>query len=210
MENAKLYAALIKAKEKFDYNRKSKPNPHYKSKYATLQDMQESTKEGLKENELGIVQLLKNREDGNMLLITRLFHSSGENVESEYLIVRGGKDDQKIGASITYARRYSYGAILCLADDELDDDGNSTKDIHEPVQPRSAVPQVLYEKRLAEHVNDEPLLTEKQAALITNLVDRNRDEAKRVFAEFGIEAITKIPRTMASQVIDRLKPITQG
>jgi hypothetical protein len=55
-------------------------------------------------------------------LITTLYHESGQSIYSSYLLP-SGLDAQKMGAAITYGRRYSICSILCITADE-DTDGN--------------------------------------------------------------------------------------
>jgi hypothetical protein len=73
---------------------------------------------------LVVVQLTELSETG-LQLRTQLIHSSGELLESTYPLPDVA-DPQKLGAAITYARRYSLSALLCVCPDE-DDDGESVK-----------------------------------------------------------------------------------
>ena len=106
MENAKIYEALAKAQSEFEPVLFDRTNPHFKNKYATLNALETATKPALTKNGLSILQLFKMQPEGEMLLITRLAHTSGEFIDSEYLVVRTGKSDQQIGSSITYGRRF--------------------------------------------------------------------------------------------------------
>ena len=63
------------------------------------------------------------RIDGKNVLITRIIHVSGnEIISSIELVSKDEKDPQKLGAAITYMRRYSIISILGL--EAEDDDGN--------------------------------------------------------------------------------------
>jgi hypothetical protein len=123
---ANLTKALMTFSVKIDKIKKEASNPFFKSKYATLPQIQEAIAEPLQESGLVLVQL----PDGDGL-ITMLCHSeSGEYVMATGLMHPVKNDPQSMGSAITYQRRYSIGAILNLNIDE-DDDGNaaSTKPV---------------------------------------------------------------------------------
>ena len=54
------------------------------------------------------------------MLVTTLWHSSGQWISSEYPLPSSGRP-QEIGSAITYARRYSLSAIVGNSADEDDD-----------------------------------------------------------------------------------------
>ena len=117
-----LIQALIKARAEFPSIQKDKVNPHFKVSYASLDSVLDAVTPVLCKHGLAIVQLM---EKGNILK-THLFHESGEVLTSEYELP-DIQDNQKKGAALTYARRYSVCALLSITADE-DDDGNATKD----------------------------------------------------------------------------------
>ena len=117
-----LIQALIKARAEFPSIQKDKVNPHFKVSYASLDSVLDAVTPALCKHGLAIVQLM---EKGNILK-THLFHESGEFLTSEYELP-DIQDNQKKGAALTYARRYSVCALLSITADE-DDDGNATKD----------------------------------------------------------------------------------
>lgn len=118
----KLLPALIKAKNNFAPILKDGKNPHYKSKYATLDGILDAVQPALASEGIVIIQTLDTKE-GKTILKTLLFHESGESLESNYPLP-DNLDSQKFGSAITYARRYSVCAILSVAADE-DDDGQT-------------------------------------------------------------------------------------
>lgn len=94
------------------------------SKYATLDNIIESTKKILAQYGVIVIQEAATAENGEVTVKTTLLHESGEWMESDVLRMKPVKNDpQGIGGAITYARRYQLGALLNLATEE-DDDGN--------------------------------------------------------------------------------------
>jgi hypothetical protein len=115
--------ALIQAKNGFSAIHKNRLNPHFKSKYASLDNILEAITRPLCDAGILLVQPTTIRDD-KTVLITRLIHAdSGELMESE-LIIPVQSDPQKLGAAMTYYRRFSLCAILAIAADD-DDDGTT-------------------------------------------------------------------------------------
>ena len=117
--------ALIAAKAQFTPIHKNKVNPHFKSKYATLDEILEAIAPALLANNLLLIQptIVK---DNSTVLKTILIHAeSGEQLESE-LTIPAITDPQKLGAAMTYYRRFSICSLLAIAPDD-DDDGTTAK-----------------------------------------------------------------------------------
>lgn len=118
-----LIAALLKARANFKPIKKDKVNPYYKSKYADLDSVLSAVEPALLSQELLITQTTGVINGNQPVLITTLHHSSGESIKGEYYLPRED-NPQKLGAAITYARRYALCAILSITADE-DDDGHN-------------------------------------------------------------------------------------
>jgi len=95
----------------------------YKFKYATLDAIIETVREPLSKNGLWFTQTITKGED-HYVLLTRLFHSTGQFISSETPLIVDGNGNQAFGSSLTYMRRYALSALLGVAADE-DDDGNA-------------------------------------------------------------------------------------
>lgn len=115
--------ALIEAKKNFKPIKKNLINSHFKNKYASLDSILDAVTEPLCDAGILLMQPTVIRDD-KTILITRLIHAeSGESIESE-LIIPAQSDPQKLGAAMTYYRRFSLCAILAIAADD-DDDGST-------------------------------------------------------------------------------------
>jgi len=68
-----------------------------------------------------------------MMLETRIIHSSGEWIASQYPLAAYAKPQEQ-GSAITYARRYALGALAGLAPE--DDDGKAAQE-GQRVEPKS-------------------------------------------------------------------------
>lgn len=99
-------------------------NPFFKSKYAPLSEVINTTKPLLAKHGLSVLQSPSG--DGEHIIVTTLLmHSSGEWIEGEPLVLKADKvTAQGAGSAITYGRRYGLSAILGISSEEDDDDGN--------------------------------------------------------------------------------------
>jgi hypothetical protein len=116
---------LIAALNAFPSISKDKSNPHFKSKYATLDAINAVIKPILAKHKLAFMQDIWTAGDG-IAIKTKLIHESGESIESSVVIFPcAQKTVQGFGSTITYARRYQLSAFLGITSDDDDDDGNA-------------------------------------------------------------------------------------
>jgi hypothetical protein len=128
---ASISPALVKAINAIEGVKKGAANPFFKSKYANLESVIEAAHDALAANGLAVMQG-PGPMDGNCItLTTRLIHTSGEWIETDFSLPAGKMDPQAAGSAITYARRYSLMAMLNMP--ALDDDGEAS-------MPRSTKP----------------------------------------------------------------------
>ena len=115
-------AALAKAQAIMAGARKDATNPHYKSRYADLAAVWEACRKALTDNEIAVVQMTNTSEKDEIIVETRLVHSSGEWMEGRLALPVSKADAQGFGSALTYARRYGLSAAVGIAPE--DDDGN--------------------------------------------------------------------------------------
>lgn len=131
-----LATALAKAQAEMKNATLNKVNPHFKSKYADLAEIIDTTREVLAKNGLSIVQMVKVKDYG-VVLETTLLHSSGQAMSGEYPLPATTDKPQVLGSALTYARRYSHAAICNIAAEE-DDDANAAQADAKNIKPITA------------------------------------------------------------------------
>lgn len=129
-----LAAALVAAQGEFDTVSKDSTNPFFKSKYAGLPEVMKTAGPVLAKNKLAVSQFLSHDDSGDTLT-TWLIHVSGQYIHDTMKLHLTKDDAQGQGSATTYARRYSYMAVLGLVADE-DDDGNAAS------KPKNKAPVV--------------------------------------------------------------------
>jgi hypothetical protein len=114
-------------------------NPHFKSRYMTLQTLIEGVRPILARHNLALLQPVT--ADGNSVTVTTvILHASGAKFDSALtLTATGPATPQALGSLISYARRYGAGSLLgIVSDPDADDDANAAS---APVGPTPAETQ---------------------------------------------------------------------
>lgn len=115
-------SAFVKAQKEFAPALKTSTNPHFRSKYVSLDGCIEAVIDALNNNGIALIQQTHDCESG-VKIETVLVHESGEVLTGGILHVPAPKQDpQGYGSALTYARRYSLMATCGIAPE--DDDGN--------------------------------------------------------------------------------------
>lgn len=131
-----LASALSKAQGKMKAAIKDSTNPHFKSKFSSLNSVWDACREELSKNGLSIIQQIDSASE-NMVLVTTLLHSSGQWMRSYLPLSNAKQTPQALGSNLSYMRRYGLCSMVGIVSDE-DDDGNEAS---RPVsQQKAAVP----------------------------------------------------------------------
>lgn len=128
-EHKTLTAALAAFQADLPKVGKGSINPHFKSRYAALEDIVNIVLPKLAAYGLAWVTMPTKRDDGEFVLRYELRHDNGDVLSGDYPL--SGGNAQQRGSEITYARRYTLCAVVGIAPDD-DDDGNAAS------QPRQA------------------------------------------------------------------------
>lgn len=121
-----LLDALAQAQAKIGHAEKNAKNPHFKKNYADLSSVIDASRSILAEHGLCIIQRPDLIRDGVPVLRTRLGHKSGQWIESVTLVL-GENGPQQYVAGITYAKRAGWAAIVGVAPEGEDDDGETAE-----------------------------------------------------------------------------------
>lgn len=114
--------ALAKAQAELENPIKDATNPHFRSRYATLDAGLNIVRACLSKHGISVTQPTR-VEDGILMLDTRLA-CNGQWIASEYPVCAFPVKQQEMGSALTYSRRYSLFSLVGIAGEE-DDDGQS-------------------------------------------------------------------------------------
>lgn len=138
----KIAPALVKALNEIGGVAKGTTNTFFKSKYATLEAVIDSSKPVLASHGIALIQFPGAFVSGSMSLETVLFHESGEWISGDeaFGVATGKQDPQAIGSALSYARRYAQMAVLNMP--AVDDDGEAAMTRTPPKKPEPMNPTV--------------------------------------------------------------------
>lgn len=133
MKSSNSIAALAKSLVSVQVEMKAIPkdstNPHFKSQFASLDTIVDTTRPILAKHGLAVMQgaATSMLDESHALcgfeVETILVHQSGEWISTSVYMPLAKVDPQGAGSAMTYGRRYGLSALLSLSTDE-DDDGN--------------------------------------------------------------------------------------
>jgi hypothetical protein len=123
-----LMAALLAVQGKVSGVARDATNPHFKNRYATLENVVNAIRPHCIENGLVVMQAAGEPVDGFMPVQTRITHAeSGEWLSSTIALPTTKPDAQGFGSVITYASRYSLMSLFCIPPADDDGEGASGK-----------------------------------------------------------------------------------
>jgi hypothetical protein len=137
-ERDQLYAALAKARMDFGQVFKSKAaeiksdRGSYSYTYSPLEKYFEAINKALGENGLALAGGIEYTDDGHMLVITHLGHTSGQWIENS-LDMGVPKSLREMGSLMTYGRRFGVCLTVEIQGEDEDDDGEAA---HQSLESR--------------------------------------------------------------------------
>ena len=141
----KISPALVVAVNAMEGVAKTTENDGFKkngkaSKYATLADCIEASRDALSANGLCVIQGpgATNTEAKTLCITTRIVHESGEWIETDFDMPLTKWSPHEAGSATTYGRRFALMAMLGLAPVE-DDDGNAASGLKVEKNPSISV-----------------------------------------------------------------------
>ena len=149
--------ALAKAQGSIQNAVKDSNNPFFKSKYADLASVTEVCKEPLSKNCLSFSSSVVH-QDGKATLIGTISHVSGEWFRTYIPLILEKMDMQKLGAAITYARRFAMMSLCNVSTD--DDDGES----------------IVNRSPKAESTQKHDMISEDQSKWLKDLMNQIKDK----------------------------------
>lgn len=187
----KLAAALVAAQSQMKAIAKDSDNPHFKSRFLSLDGIIEAMRPILAANKLAVSQgatVPHTDAEGRLTGFTgetMLLHESGQWLTQSIIMPVGKSDPQGVGSALTYFRRYGLAAMLGISSDE-DDDGNSAQ----PAARRAAPRQTMSDNSIGEPITRDTELT------FGTMKGKKISEMKDAYLQWALEPDRKFgPRT---------------
>lgn len=193
---SKIYAQLLQFQNKL--RKVGKDAKGYNYSYASFDNVVETIAPELNSQGLGYTHTF----DGQDIVCT-LFNAEGETITSKLTlsteILKGMNASQSMGASITYARRYTLTAILGLVtDDDTDGIVNTPKVKQNTPQGQNQAPQEEKKKWFNLKTKDGTILNKNYQYIVDNY-------SKGFNSDQIIKALEKVGYTIHSSVVKEIE-----
>lgn len=147
--SAELFKALLKAQSEFVPAKKEAKNKFKGYNYADINSVLEVVRPILNKHGLVVTQAVHSspHPEFHPIVVTSLIHAeSGQSVISPMTIPCDARDVQKLGAAITYARRYALVSLLSLEQEDPDGDQQVAGELARTSVPTAAKTCHIYRK----------------------------------------------------------------
>jgi hypothetical protein len=231
-----LATALAKAQGEITGALKDSANPFFSSKYADLASCWDACRGPLSANGLSIVQVpergkpvtieweTKNEKTGEvsnfkvdteeLIVVTTLYHSSGQWIRSELPMIPRDASPQGIGSALTYGRRYGLTAMVGVA--QTDDDGNQAsgrangaqKPVERPQQVQRPAPQSATPR---DEIADEGRITDAIQEIVEAATEGRRLAIEQIWNEIKSDEFiaTRVWNAIKSRHPDHFRTIEE-
>jgi len=195
-----IIAALALAKLEVEAIKVNQKNGFFKSSYADLYAVNNVIAKPLAKQGLVILQPTYTTEDGQRILKTILFHSSGQWLSSEVRLVLAKDDFQGYGSALSYLRRYQICSLLSLAiDDREDDDAEVAQADH-----RNAKVTGTRDSFTIDKTPKEPI-TPAQLEDMEELLEGHADIAENILKSMNLLSLADFPAAKYKWGMDRIR-----
>jgi len=202
---SELVAALSKAQGAYPSIGADRENPYFKSNYADLDMILKAIRPCLRDNNLSFAQDTRFTEDGSTVLHSRLYHSSGQWIETRARILPVKNTPQEYGSCLTYNKRYSAMALLgvTIAKDPTDDDAEVAM-----VHARDIVAKGPSNKYNPKE-NSHDTITKEQIEELEYELQDAPDLAEMVLDKLQIQSLADMPKSKYMVSLQRIREIKQ-
>ena len=200
-----LVAALAKAQGSYPSIGADRENPYFKSNYADLDMILKSVRPMLSQNGLSFTQDTRFADDGQTVLHTRLYHATGQWIETRARILPVKNTPQEYGSCLSYMRRYSAMSLLgiTVSRDPSDDDAEVAM-----VHARDIIAKGPSNKYNPKDQSHETITKEQIEELEYELVEAP-DLAEMVLDKLQIQSLADMPKSKYMVSLQRIREIKQ-
>ena len=199
-----LNEAFAKAQLEFPTIAINRENPYFKSPYADLNAIMKVIRPIIAKNGLSITQrtLL---EDGATILQTRLWHSSGQWIESRARIIPSKNDPHTYGSNLTYMKRYQVIALLSITIEDDPDDDDAERDMNEYRNIKSKGTSISNKYNPKEQTTE--TITKEQLEELEYELSEYTDIGEEILDRLRLTSLADLPKSKYKNTITRVREI---
>jgi len=199
-----LNTALASASLEFPEIKINRENPYLASGYADLHIIMCKVRSILGKYGLHLTHI-KKLKDGATFLATRLWHSSGQWIESRVLLNPSKNSIEAYGSNLNSMKRFEAMDILNLtvSGDPFDDDGEADSDNDHKIEEAGSSFKALYNKKEETFA----VINKSQYIELMKELDSEESLAEDILDKLHIRSLRDLPSSRFNPTIDRIRKI---
>lgn len=182
----------------------NRQNPYLKSGYSDLHEINIKIIPILGKHGIHLSQI-KKQVDGRTLLVTRLWHLSGQWIESRVFITPSKNSIESYGSNLNAMKRFEVMDILALtvSGDPFDDDGEADMEDEKEVVAMGSKLKTLYDTKKESYET----ITANQYEDLMLALDDHEDLVSEMLDSLKIKTLREMPKSRFPPTIDRVRRI---
>jgi len=199
-----LNEALALASLEFPIIKVNRQNPYLASGYSDLHEIMVKVRPVLGKHGLSITQRIK-LKDSVTTLATRLWHLSGQWIESRVLISPTKNTIESYGSNLNSMKRFEVMDLLgvTVSEDPFDDDGEADMEEAKELQEGGAKLKALYTKKSESYA----VVNNTQYGELMKELDDDEDLTEDILNMLHIRSLRELPASRFSPTVDRIRKI---
>lgn len=201
-ERKELTAALATAQAEFRVAKPHKENPYYKTKFETLTDLVEASRDPLCQNGLSVNFTMSPSIDDGEMLTCVLSHSSGQELQSSIRLMQHRGDPRARVSEVEYLKRMLYSALVGVVADDDDDADKAMRNYRVDTEGK--------EKEAPKLREPERLITKEQLDILREELGTcpdPKETTSKLLEELTIDYLSDMPANKYRWAYDRVKKI---
>jgi len=203
-ETSELNKAFALASLDFPAISVNRQNPYLASGYADLHEIIRRIRPILGKNGLHISQRIK-LKDSVTVLCSRLWHSSGQWIESRVLITPSKNTIEAYGSNLNSMKRFEVMNMLgiTVSGDPFDDDGEDDMQIANELSEGGSQLKALYNKKEESFA----VINNNEYAELMKELDDQEELTEDILDKLHIRSLRELPSTRFAPTINRIRAI---
>ena len=184
----------------------NRQNPYLAAGYSDLHEIMKKIRPVLGKHNLHLTQI-KKQIDGRTILITRIWHSSGQWIESRVFITPSKNTIDSYGSYRNSMKRFEVMDILGLtvSGDPYDDDGEADMEDEREVVEMGSKLKTLYSAKKESYET----ITAAQYEELMFELDDHQDLVAEMLDKLNVSTLREIPKSRFKPTIDRVRRIVK-
>jgi len=201
-----LNSALAKASTEFPKIIVNRQNPYLASGYSDLDQIMNKIRPILGKHELHITQQ-KRLNEGLTYLVTRIWHSSGQWIESRVILRPSKNSIEAYGSNLNKMKRFEIMDILGLtvSQDPFDDDGEADMTDAKLEMESGSKLKTLYKSKNESYA----VITKDQYTEIMSELDDQEDLVAELLDNLHLRSFRELPKSRFVPTIKRIRKIKE-